>query len=335
MQGPERRPLLIVAHGYQKQGRAITVAVAEDLSEINTGLRHFRLIHGAISLGILIALLGLQYFIVTHALKPLRRVKADMQRLERGEIEQIKLQGPQEILSLISELNRLLAAMGKKMRRSREATGNLAHALKTQLALLNQAIERSDGQLHVELQSQMREIGERMRGIVERELKRARLLGSGLPGKRINLRQDIDALVQTLQAMYGDKSPVIALQIADAAAFMGDREDMLELLGNLLDNACKWCRERVQLKVDAISGLVLVVEDDGPGCEAGVLGELTRRGFRVDESQPGSGLGLAIAQDIAESYDGTISLDRSPALGGLRIEVRLPDARMANSADSK
>lgn len=324
LQGPEDQPLLMAAFGYRKQGRQLTIAVAEDLTAVNAGLRQFRLIHGAISFVILLALLGLQYLIVTRSLRPLQKVRTDMRRLESGEIERIEGEdAPQEIAPLISELNRLLSAMGRKTRRSREAMGNLAHALKTQLALLSQATERLPI-AHLELQPALREIGENMRRITERELKRARLLGAALPGKRVDMQQEVAVLVQTLQMMYADKQIAIEWQVAHEASYEGDREDMLELLGNLLDNACKWSRKRVRLEVRGDASLVLLVEDDGPGCTAGEMEDLTRRGFRLDESKPGSGLGLAIVRDIVDSYGGTMSFSTSPALHGLRVEVCLP-----------
>jgi signal transduction histidine kinase len=325
--GPEKQPLLVAAHGYQKQGQAIVIAVAQDLTEVNAGLRRFQLIHAIISFAILLALLGFQYLIVTHGLRPLHRVRQDMQRLANGEIEQISTQGPQEILPLISELNRLLAVMRQKTQRSREAMGNLAHALKTQLALLSQATEQQDTALHPELQSQLREVGEDMRNVIERELRRARLLGASIPGKRLDLEQATSRLVHALQHMYADKAPTIDCNVRADIALAIDEEDMLELLGNLLDNACKWCRKQVRLNVSGEDGLRLRVEDDGPGCAPEQVEALTRRGFRLDESKPGSGLGLAIVRDIVDSYGGTMTFGASADLRGLLVDVRLPIAQ--------
>src|SRR5690606_963987 len=120
------------------------------------------------------------------------------------------------------------------------------------------------------------------------------------------------------------KAPDIQWHVAGDVSFVGDQEDMLELLGNLLDNACKWCRKNVRLDVRNSGGVVFTVEDDGPGCSPDELDILTRRGFRLDESRPGSGLGLAIVSDIVDSYGGQLQFSRSPTLGGLSVEVRLP-----------
>ena len=321
--GPAGQRLLIVAHGYRKQHTDVTIAVAEDLTALDAGLTRFQLIYGAVSLAILAVLLLTQYLIVTSGLRPLKRIRADMARLERGEIDRIATTGPAEIAPLVNELNRLLAAMRKRTRRSRDALGNLAHALKTRLAVLSQsATQTSDPRLRAEMEAAI----EAMRRIVERELKRARLMGDALPGRRVDIAEEITLLVQTLRLMHAAKNPDIRWQVSPAAHFAGDQEDLLELLGNLLDNACKWCLSTVRLDVQAMAdkAIVFTVEDDGPGCPEAVLEELTKRGFRADESKPGTGLGLAIVRDIVDSYDGELQLGHSAELGGLRVRICLP-----------
>ena len=211
--------------------------------------------------------------------------------------------------------------MAKRTRRSREAMGNLAHALKTQLALLSQAADKPQAG-NPEYQTSLREIGKTMQDIVERELKRARLLGTILPGSRVELQYEVARLVQTLKKMYADKQITIHCEVENGATYGGDKEDMLELLGNLLDNACKWCDKTVRVEIRDTNGLLLIVEDDGPGCQT-EIGALTRRGSRLDESKPGSGLGLAIVMDIVGSYEGKIKFLNSPELKGLRVEVQL------------
>lgn len=322
--GPERQPLLVLALGFHKDDRNVTIAVAEDLSALNAGLLRFQWVYGLVSVAVLIALLLIQRRIVTRSLRPLDAVRDSMQKLERGEAPRIEVSGPSEIAPLIAQLNRLLANMGSRTRRSREALGNLAHALKTRLAILGQAGDRPELAAHPQLRAAIRDSTEAIRRIVERELKRARLMGDALPGQRVNLEDEVSLLTQTLQVLYADKAPSIRTDVAQDARFLGDREDLLELLGNLLDNACKWCRGQVSLTVSNGDGCRFVVEDDGPGCAAEELDALTQRGFRADESVPGSGLGLAIVKDVVESYGGTLGFGRSTRLGGLRVEVRLP-----------
>lgn len=323
--GPDKQRLLAVTHGYLKQDRLIGITVAEDLKVFNAGLRQFQWLYGAVSVFILAALLLLQHLIVRMELRPLQTLRANMGRLERGEIDRVEMAGPAEIAPVIAELNRLLATMGNKARRSREALGNLAHALKTRLSILSQLAQQPEIRALPELQPMLQESTEAMRRIVERELKRARLIGDALPGQRVNLPEEIGLLVQTLQLMHADKTLDIRWQVDEGAVFSGDQEDLLELLGNLLDNACKWAKGQVRLTVSKAEGVTFTIEDDGPGCSDEELQRVTVRGFRADESQPGSGLGLAIVRDIVESYGGQLDLGRSPTLGGFSVEVRLPN----------
>lgn len=321
--GPERQPLLVVVHGYQRQKQAVTIAVAEDLSEMQAGMRRFQTLYATVSaLGLLLLVL-VQRRIVLGALRPLQAVQQDLARLGRGETTQVEAHGPEEILPLIDELNRLLDGMERKTRRSREALGNLAHALKTRLTLLNQTAECPEIAAHPEIRSAMLTATEAIGQSVERELKRARLIGDTRPGRRIDLPDEIARLTGTLRLLHAAKGIEIGCDIAADAGFIGDQEDVLELLGNLLDNACKWCRSRVLLTVSGRQHILFVVEDDGPGCPPEALDDLVRRGYRADESRPGSGLGLAIVHDIVESYGGELRFMPSAGLGGLRVEARL------------
>lgn len=322
--GPEQATLLVVAHGYRKQGREITIAVAEDLGALQKAMWRFRLVYALLSAAGLALLLLVQRMIMLRALRPLRVVQDDMSRLARGEIALLDARGPAEIRPLIAELNRLLAGMERKTRRSRESLGNLAHALKTRLTLLNQVAEREEIRAIPELRESIYAASGAIGQSIERELKRARLAGQSHPGRRVELQGEIGQLLDTLRRLHAEKSLAIDCEIEPGAAFIGDREDLLELLGNLLDNACKWCGHQVRLEVRGGESSVFVVEDDGPGCAPDAIENLTLRGFRADESTPGSGLGLAIVRDIVDSYDGHLAFGRSPVLGGLRVEVRFP-----------
>jgi len=162
-----------------------------------------------------------------------------------------------------------------------------------------------------------------MNQIIERELKRARLMGNVRPGRKVELSGIINELVNTLQQIYLQKDITISVNQVAEIDFFGDKEDLIEILGNLLDNACKWCNQRVSLTVFGGDGVTFIIEDDGAGASVSDLELLTKRGFRADESKPGSGLGLAIVNDIVESYGGSISFAKSQALGGLRVDVKL------------
>lgn len=326
--GPEGQRLLVRAAGYNKFGKAITIAMAEDLSGFDQSLLRFQIGYAVISAIALIGLILTQRVILLRSLRPLERVRNEMLRLERGETESVSTSVPAEVTPLVHELNRLLQVLRQRGRRSREALGNLAHALKTQLALLTQVAEEPGLQEQPELRSRLLEPVERIRSLTERELKRARLAGAPLPGQKVDIAQELERLVAALRMIYSvvhsDKPLAIDLRVAPGAQFKGDAEDFLELMGNLLDNAAKFCRERVRISVTIEPQLLLRVEDDGPGCAEDKLGELTTRGIRADETIPGTGLGLAIARDIADSYGAGLRLGRSPDLGGFLAEVTFP-----------
>jgi signal transduction histidine kinase len=322
LQGPEQQPLLVVAHGYQKQQRSVTIAIGENLTALHNSMTRFQIIYALVSLAGLIVLLIIQRLIVTNALRPLRSIQESIVKLGRGEVSRIENNGPTEVAPLIEELNRLLVAMQDKSRRSRESLGNLAHALKTKLTLLNQAAERPELDAEPEIRRNIYAATEAIGQTIERELKRARLIGDTHPMRKVDLKTEIAQLTHTLRQMYADKAVNITWEISGNAQFHGDQEDLLEMLGNLLDNACKWCRRNVSLTVNGADSVVFIIEDDGPGCAESELNLLTRRGFRADESKPGSGLGLAIVYDIVSSYGADLTFGRSAALGGLRVEVR-------------
>jgi len=320
--GPEQQPLLVVVHGYQKQQGVITIAVAENLASLKAGVMRFQILYAVVSLLGLFALLSIQRLVVLNALRPLQQIKDNIAKLTSGEESQINNNGPQEVAPLIEEMNRLLTAVQHKSRRSRESLGNLAHALKTKLTLLNQAAERPEMEMLPEIRNDIYRTTTSISHTIEHELKRARLLGDTHPARRVDLKAEIAQLVHTLRQIYQAKAVNIMWEITPDARFHGDREDLLEILGNLLDNACKWCRSSVSLTISGSNTTIFVIEDDGPGCAEHELNLLTRRGFRADESIPGSGLGLAIAHDIVDSYGAHLSFGRSAALGGLRVEIR-------------
>lgn len=342
--GPEGQTLLMSVQSFKKHQQIITIAVAEDLTEVNQALRLFQWIYGGISLLILLALLLIQRRIVSNSLKPLQVIRDNLLRIESGEVSKIESLGPAEISPVIAEFNRLLNMMGNQSRRSREALGNLAHALKTQLTILNQTAEQFSVAENKRFSATIYETTEIMRHIVERELKRARLIGNTLPGRRVDVQEEVTLMVKTLQLMHVAKMPIITVQIDENVSYIGDQEDFSELLGNLLDNACKWCNQQVHLTIKTESfnsksvnsqssesdiykskqGMIFMVEDDGVGCELDKLDALTQRGFRLDETKPGSGLGLAIVHDIVESYNGKLTFDRSAKYGGLRVVIWLP-----------
>jgi signal transduction histidine kinase len=250
-------------------------------------------------------------------------VRQDITRLEQGEISQLQEAVPTEVRPLVQEMNRLLKVLEQRLLRSRHALGNLAHALKTPLTLVMQLADREEFRTVPQVRQQLIEHTTVLHHRLERELRRARLAGAAPPNQRLRLADELPALVDVLHRIYQDKALEITYCIVPQAAVVGDREDLLELLGNLLDNACKWAHHRVQVTIQGQPGLRVVVEDDGPGCPSTVLRQLAERGVRIDESTPGYGLGLAIVKDIVEQYSGDISFKHSRQLGGFEVCVTL------------
>lgn len=323
--GPQDEKLFVRLNGYSKRGEQLTVAIAEDIQPLREDRQRFQWLFTVVSATGLLLLLGVQWLLVSKALSPLAKIRRQLLRLNRGEAEQISEQGPDEIQPMIAALNQLLSTMTRKTQRSRVALGNLAHALKNRLSLLNQTADEPELQAFPAIRSRLQTTTTELQNIIERELKRARLLGAPLPGQRVDLEQTIAELSNTLQLLHADKSLLIDWHIDPQVQFAGDREDLLELLGNLLDNACKWCRQRIEIHVSQHGdNCQIIIEDDGPGCADADLQNLTRRGFRADESTPGSGLGLAIVHDIVDSYHGQLQFSQAVYLGGLKITVRLP-----------
>lgn len=328
--GPEGQHLLVLARSFEVQDREVMIAVTEDFTALAAGLHQMMVRFIMISLLLLAALVLIQRVIVRQGLKPLEETRRDILRLAGGEVRQLNEAVPLEVHPLVREINHLIAIMERRLQRSRHALGNLAHALKTPLTVLTQLAEhprvKQQGDLYGELGHQTRQI----RLLMERELKRARIAGAATPGQRIVLAEEIADLTDTLKKIYRDKLLAIESRIPPDSLFPGDRDDLLELLGNLLDNACKWASGKVRLTVEEKTGwLWLIIEDDGPGCPPSQLALLTQRGVRIDESRSGHGLGLAIVTDIVEQYGGHMSLDRSSALGGLQVLVEVPQYRSA------
>ena len=329
--GPQGQSLWLLSARYEKRGQSVRILVAEDLSALRAGLREWHLLYGLLTLAVVALVLAVQQWVVRRSLAPLDTLRAQMQALERGERERLDVALPDEIAPLVDQFNTLLGMLLRRSQRSRDALGNLAHALKTRLAVLLQVAESPAMAAHPELQQRMTDSTELMRRAIERELRRARLMGGTHPARRSDLRDAAERLAATLAILHGERSPDIALDIAADITLAMDAEDLMELLGNLMDNACAWCRGRVRLSVERGGDLKLVIEDDGPGCAPEQLESLSARGFRADETKPGHGLGLSIVRDLVDSYGGALEFGPSPVLGGLRVTVHLP-ARMALDA---
>ena len=322
--GPQQQPLLMVVADYQKQGRSLRLLVAEDLTGIEADIRSFQT-YFSITAGIMLVLLiAASGVMLRRSLRSLQRVRDEVQALEQGERHSLGMSVPSEIAPLVGEVNRLLAVLNNRLQRSRHALGNLAHALKKPLTVLQQLQRDPLIMANHETAQTLASQVESMQRIIDHELRRARLAGEGHAGVNFNIQKDLPPLLEALEKIYRHKNLRIVSDIPAPLVLRFDREDMLELLGNLLDNAGKWARQTVSLSLRKNGGLRICIEDDGSGVEAAALDELAQRGKRLDESVAGHGLGLAIVRDILDQYHGHIRYGRSEQLGGLRVLITLP-----------
>lgn len=262
-----------------------------------------------------LVLLGLQAAVLFWGLRPLRDLAADISAIESGEASQLRTDYPREVLPVTDSLNSLLRSEAKRRDRARNTMADLAHSLKTPLAVLRNT--QPDQPDYVD---QVRTQSNQMEEIIQYQLQRASGAGHSLL-RLVEVQPVVQRLADTLAKVYAEKSLKIDLQVSSTSRFRGDERDLMELLGNLMENGCKYGRERVCVRASGSGeALELTVEDDGPGMEPALRERLLARGARADQTQPGQGIGLAVAADIVQSYGGQLTVDDSP-LGGCHITV--------------
>ncbi|RJG14592.1 sensor histidine kinase [Pseudomonas cavernicola] len=330
--GPRGQLLLVYRGDYRRFGQQLSISVAEDYSPVLASFRRAQYLSLGLGLGALVLILLLQRLTVRNALRPLEQARQQIAQLQQGQRGQLDSQVPQELEPLVAQINHLLAHTEDTLTRSRNALGNLGHALKTPLAVLLSLASREELNAYPELQATLREQLAQIEQRLSRELGRARLAGEALPGAQFDCAKELPGLFATL-AMIHDRDLKLAWEAAPGLRLPWDREDLLELLGNLLDNACKWAESEVSLSITVEpSGFRLWVDDDGPGILADNREAVLGRGARLDEQVAGHGLGLGIVRDIVEAWNGRLQLLSSP-LGGLRVSIELP-SRPARSRES-
>lgn len=321
--GPDGQQLLILRSDYRRLGQSISISVAQDYTPVRESFQRMRQIGLAAGLTALLVILLLQRLTVRRALKPLERAREQIAQLQQGQRSQLDDQVPVELEPLVAQINHLLAHTEDSLKRSRNALGNLGHALKTPLAVLLSVASSEKLDAHPELRKILIEQLEQVQQRLNRELNRARLSGDALPGALFDCDAELPGLLATLNMIHGEH---LALSYVAPAGLQlpWDREDLLELLGNLLDNACKWADAEVRLSViERTDGFALSVEDDGPGIPEQQRAEVFSRGTRLDEQTEGHGLGLGIVRDIVETWGGLLVLGESE-WGGLKVVIELP-----------
>jgi len=324
--GPQGEPLRVIALARSLPGLQTPVVfmAAEDRSPVNRDVRNFAIRTAALLIvagGLLIAAVILQ---VRVGLKPLFDLRREVMEVRKGRSERVAGGYPAELEPLAHELNALVAHNQEVVDRQRTHVGNLAHALKTPLSVMLAEAARAPGPL-AELVARQ---AETMRTQVDHHLRRARTAARAQGSRdRTSVAPALEELARTLERIFEDKRVMIDWIAEDGLGFQGERQDLLEIAGNVMENASKWCRRAVWAYAEPISDerLRLVVEDDGPGLPPDRRGEVLKRGARLDESAPGSGLGLSIVDELVRAYGGRIALDASEH-GGLKVSIELPRA---------
>ncbi len=300
------------------RARTFTVTVAEDVAARQAAIADFRRILWGWLAVLALILLAAQWWVLHQGLSPLRRVAADLRRIEAGERDRLDGRYPSEIQRLVDNLNALLGHERVRRERYRHALGDLAHSLKTPLAILRGAVEAEPGE---PVRQTVGQQVDRMAQIVDHQLRRAAAEGRSVFGPSVEAAPLARKVTDALRKVYRERALEFTVDAAADARFNGDADDLMEVLGNLLDNAGKWAERsvRIELRQEGDARLRVVVEDDGPGIPESIA-RSPQRGQRADSGPPGHGIGLAMVRDIVELYGGEITFGRSPA-GGARVTV--------------
>ncbi|WP_422102790.1 sensor histidine kinase [Vreelandella sp.] len=323
--GPEGEALRARSRRFSAPGSGppLSIIVAGPQNEIDDALSRI-LLPLIASLGLLGVGLGAAvWWQVRWGLKPLTRLRRDLLAVRQGSRDHLAHATVEELQPLVDEINALVTHNREVIARSRQHVGNLAHGLKTPLAMLANSL--SAQQTH---NATIDEAMMRLKRLVDHHLRRARAVGAGYHmGERTQMATTLEGLVSVMRHVYArGPTPIhITVQCDDGLAFRGESQDLDELLGNLLDNACKWARRQVMIEVHRTSPeqLTVVISDDGPGMDEAQRLKAVERGERFDESTPGDGLGLAIVHDLARLYGGHLALAANVP-SGLRAELTLP-----------
>ena len=274
---------------------------------------------GAMALLLLVS----QWATLRWGLAPLRHVSNELNRLEAGKQHRISGHYPSEVQRLADNLNAVLSHEHKQQQRYRNALADLAHSLKTPLALARGTVREGETTNAKSIEQQV----DQMDRIIGYHLQRAAASGRSTLTAPVALGPVIERIVAALKKVYSDKKFRIVVDIDSHVRFRGDAGDLTEMMGNLLDNACKWCRDKVRISASSDQAhLKICVEDDGPGISDTDAARVFMRGARTDETVPGHGIGLAVVREIVEAYGGEASIGNS-ALGGTLVELHLPGAQ--------
>jgi signal transduction histidine kinase len=331
--GPEGQMLRVLERdidfGQENESRIFSISVAFDTTAVDNETRYLTntivLTLALLGAGLLLA----TFFQVRFGLSPLQDIGSRLAAIRSGEETLLEGTPPDEILPLQEELNALIKANWSVVERARTHVGNLAHALKTPLSVIINEAASQDGEFAQKVGQQ----ATLMRQQISHHLDRARIAAQIRPISGVtDVASELTALSKTLAKIYEERSLTLQIDCPSDVRFFGEQQDFDEMAGNLMDNACKWARSRVAVKVEMEPGAApaarcfqLIIEDDGPGLPEAFRRAAVKRGRRLDESVPGSGLGLSIVAELSHLYRGTLKLEEAPG-GGLRARLILPAA---------
>jgi len=312
----------------QDPSLAYTFSVAKDMADLNAELATFRRsLWGSLG-GVALMLLAVQGTILRWGLAPLRRAENELAAIESGQQPRLKGKYPPELRGLTGNLNALLSHQQEHLERYRRTLGDLAHSLKTPLAVLQSAAESAQDSR--ELQVVVKEQVARMNQLTGYQLQRAATSGWTVLAAPVDVRAISQKVLAGLRKVYAEKAVAAELVEGEVAVFHGDEGDLMEVVGNLVDNAFKWCDHRVRIRIESRTipkseavDLFILVEDDGPGVAPDMVRYVMQRGRRADSHTPGHGIGLSIVRDIVQLYGGSLEIGNSE-LGGAAVHVWLP-----------
>lgn len=312
----------------EELSRVYVFKVAESLDGFNAQVAEFRgQLFGWFAAVALTMLLAFS-MLLRGLLKPLRQIETEITEIEEGSRVSLSGRFPTELTGVARNMNLLIDSERARSDRYRYTLDNLAHSLKTPLAAMRALLHEQQGD---DFGARYNEQIDRMDEIVRYQLRKPAAAGADkLVLVPVSVEKEVTRLIDGLGKVYRDKNPEFEVRLEKGLQFRGDTGDFLELAGNLLDNACKWCESKVRIVVvpsvgasAVASGMILTVADDGPGIPEDAAAALLQRGMRLDESTPGHGIGLAVVKDIARSYGGQLSIQKAD-IGGAEITVSIP-----------
>ena len=310
-----------------------TIVTFAFVTTLESGAPFVRMVHTVFGhtpfIGVLaLVLMWLGVRQVARGVSPLAHLRTRLAAVHQGKARRLEGDFPAEVTPLVDDLNTLLSQHETTVARAQAKAGDLAHGLKTPLAVLAREADQAAQAGHHDLADAIRQQVDRMQGHISYHLAHARAAASAASATaRCLVADSVGGLTRTMERLHAERGLVIDVSVSDALAVRVERQDLDEMLGNLLDNACKWATRRVRITAHAAGeSVVITVDDDGPGVPEERREDVLQRGVRADQTAPGTGIGLAIVRDLTEIYGGSIHLASSP-LGGAQAVLTLPAAR--------